>query len=215
VDQLSPALQNPDGYHVAWASAEKKGYSGVATFSAEKPLKVTQGFGESRFDKEGRVLITEYPEFTLLNIYFPNGKKDDERLRYKMDFYDCTLKYCKNLKKKGKKLIVCGDYNTAHMPIDLERPKENEDTSGFLPIERKWIDSFVANGYIDTLRAFNKEARQYTWWDFKTRARERNVGWRIDYHFVSDSLRSNLKEAFIMPQVYGSDHCPVGITLAF
>jgi len=178
-----------------------------------KPLRVTRGFGETRFDAEGRVLVSEYPAFTLLNIYFPNGKKDSERLRYKLDFYDLTLNFCNKLRKKGKKLVVCGDYNTAHKPIDLERPKENEDVSGFLPVERKWIDTFVAAGFVDTFREFNSEPRQYTWWDMKTRARERNVGWRIDYHFVSDDLTRSLRDAYILPDVLGSDHCPCGIRL--
>lgn len=214
-EQLSEALKNPDGYQTHWSSAIKKGYSGVATFSQSEPLRVQKGFGEKRFDSEGRILITDFEDFSLVNIYFPNGKKDEIRLKYKLDFYEATLVFCNRLRKKGKRLVICGDVNTAHHPIDLARPEENEDTSGFLPIERKWIDKFISNGYVDTLRVFNKKAGQYTWWDLKTRARERNVGWRIDYHFLTEDLQPFLREAYILPEVQGSDHCPVGIVLEF
>ena len=211
--QLSPHLLNPPGYHVFWNAALKKGYSGVATFTKEKPVVTKTGFDAPRFDQEGRVLQTEFPNFTLLNIYFPNGKASLERLQFKMGFYEEALKYFERLRKKGKKLVITGDVNTAHQPIDLKRPKENEDVSGFLPIERAWMDKFVSRGYLDTLRIFNQEADQYTWWDLKTGARDRNVGWRIDYFFISEDLRSHLKDAFIMPDVMGSDHCPIGILL--
>jgi exodeoxyribonuclease-3 len=136
-----------------------------------------------------------------------------ERLQYKMDFYDAFLDYANNLVKAGKKLIVCGDVNTAHKEIDLARPKENEKISGFLPIEREWMDKFFSNGYVDTFRMFCSEPEQYTWWDMQSRARERNVGWRIDYFFVSDNFKKNVKNAFILPDVMGSDHCPVGIEI--
>ena len=166
-----------------------------------------------KFDKEGRTLITEFPSFILFNIYFPNGKQSQGRLDFKLDFYDTFLAYADNLKVKGKNIIVCGDFNTAHREIDLARPKENEKISGFLPIERAWIDTFIDHGYIDTFRHFYKEPDQYTWWDMKSRARERNVGWRIDYFFVNNEYLSNLKNAFIMQDVMGSDHCPIGIEI--
>jgi exodeoxyribonuclease-3 len=146
-------------------------------------------------------------------VYFPNGKMGEERLKYKMDFYEAFLKFVDSLKAKGNKLIICGDFNTAHKEIDLARPKENASISGFLPIERAWLDKFVTHGYIDTFRQFNKEPNNYTWWDMKTRARERNVGWRIDYFFVTENLLPMVSSAFIMAEVTGSDHCPVGITL--
>ena len=171
------------------------------------------GFGIKRFDQEGRILIQDYKDFILFNIYFPNGQRDEERLKYKLEFYDEFLKYTNKLKDKGRKIIVCGDINTAHKEIDLARPKENEKTSGFLPIERKWMDKFVSEGYVDTFRHFIKEGRHYTYWDPITRARERNVGWRIDYFFITPNLLPNLKSAFIMPEVMGSDHCPIGIEL--
>ncbi len=211
--QLPPDVAHFPGYDFQLNAAERPGYSGTATFSKEKPLSVKRGFGVGRFDSEGRVLETEYPEFTLLNIYFPNGKSGDERLKYKMDFYEEALRYFLKLRKKGKKLVICGDVNTAHKPIDLARPKPNEKISGFLPVEREWMDKFVAKGFVDTFRVFNQQPDQYTWWDVISKARERNVGWRIDYHFISEDLKPCLDDAFIMPEVMGSDHCPVGITL--
>jgi exodeoxyribonuclease-3 len=210
-DQLSESLKNPEGYEVYWSFADRKGYSGVATFTRETPADVRYGFGIDRFDSEGRIVITDYTDFVLFNIYFPNGKKDAERLQYKMDFYDACLEYLEKLRKDGRKLAICGDYNTAHKEIDLAHPKENSKVSGFLPIEREWMDRLAAHGYVDTFRRFNQEPGQYSWWDQKSRARERNVGWRIDYFFVSDNMVESVTDAFIMQEVEGSDHCPVGI----
>jgi exodeoxyribonuclease-3 len=212
-EQIPAHLRNAPNYNVYWNSAERKGYSGVGTLSKKLPVRYKKGFGIERFDQEGRILITEFPEFVLFNIYFPNGKKDDERLHYKLDFYDTFLGYADNLKAEGKNIIVCGDFNTAHKEIDLARPKENETRSGFLPVERAWIDTFIDHGYVDTFRHFNNEPEQYSWWDFKTRARERNVGWRIDYFFVNKEFVPNLKSAFILQHVMGSDHCPIGIDI--
>ncbi|OGW87150.1 MAG: exodeoxyribonuclease III [Omnitrophica bacterium RIFCSPHIGHO2_02_FULL_46_11] len=211
--QLDSELLNPQGYHAFFNSAERKGYSGVATFTKKKPISVKTGFGVNRFDIEGRVLVTEYPEFTVLNIYFPNGKKDDIRLQYKLDFYEETLRFVEKLKADGKRVIVSGDYNTAHKPVDLARPKENEDVSGFLPIERAWIDKWIKHGQVDVFRQFCPLPDQYTWWDMKTGARERNVGWRIDYHFVTKDLLADVKDVGILNQVTGSDHCPVSLEL--
>ncbi len=212
-EQLDKDLREPEGYHAFWSYPERKGYSGVATLTKEKPLRVQNGFGIQEFDIEGRVIITEHSEFTLLNVYFPNGKKDAIRLKYKMDFYDAFLEFVDRLKAKGERLILCGDFNTAHKEIDLARPKENEKISGFLPMEREWMDKLVAHGYVDTFRHFNKEPNQYTWWDLKSGARERNVGWRLDYFFVSENLLESVTKAFILSQVMGSDHCPAGIML--
>ncbi len=211
--QLPPHLKNLPGYHVFINPAERGGYSGVATFSKEKPIDTRKGFNIKRFDEEGRILISEYPSFTLFNIYFPNGKKNKERLDYKMDFYEAFLNDVDNLKSKGKNIIACGDFNTAHKELDLARPKENEKISGFLPIERAWIDKFIEHGYTDTFRYFNKQPNQYSWWDMKSKARERNVGWRIDYFFVNKEIMPHVKKAFIMQDVMGSDHCPVGILM--
>ena len=212
-DQLPPHLKNIPNYHSFWNPAERKGYSGVATITKEKPQSIKKGFGIEKFDVEGRILITEFEDFVLFNIYYPNGKKNKERLDYKLDFYDTFLAYADNLKAEGKNIVVCGDFNTAHKEIDLARPKENEKISGFLPVERAWIDAFIAHGYVDTFRHFNKNPEQYTWWDMKTRARERNVGWRIDYFFVNKDFLSKIKNAFILNQIMGSDHCPIGIEL--
>ena len=211
--QVPPHLRNPPRYYTFWNSAEKKGYSGVVIYTKEKPSEVKTGFGIEKFDMEGRILIASYPSFMLFNIYFPNGKKNQERLDYKLDFYDTFLAYTDNLKIKGKNIVVCGDFNTAHREIDLARPKENEHISGFLPVERAWIDTFIDHGYVDTFRHFHKEQDMYTWWDMKSRARERNVGWRIDYFFVNKEFLPFVKKAFIMQNVMGSDHCPIGIEI--
>ncbi len=213
IEQLDTDLKEPHGYYTYWNFPERKGYSGVAIFSKENPLSVQYDFDASELDPEGRVIIAEYPGFTLLNLYFPNGKKDESRLRYKMDFYDAFLRFADTLRAKDRKLVICGDLNTAHNEIDLARPKENAKVSGFLPMERAWMDKFVAHGYIDTFRHFNKEPNQYTWWDLKSGARERNVGWRLDYFFVSENLLPSVSKAFIMPEAMGSDHCPIGINL--
>ncbi len=211
--QLDAFLLTPPGYQVYWNSAEKKGYSGVATFTRKKPLEVRPGYGHPGFDGEGRVLITEFPDFFLLNIYFPNGGRSPERLQFKMDFYAETMKFVRKLKAKGKPVIVSGDYNTAHKPIDLARPDANADVSGFLPQERAWLDQWIEDGQVDIFRKFSQEPEQYTWWDMKTFARKRNIGWRIDYHFVTDNLVSAVKNATIHPDILGSDHCPVGLEL--
>jgi exodeoxyribonuclease-3 len=212
-DQLDAALKEPAGYHAYWNYPERRGYGGVATFTQEKPREVRYDFGAADLDLEGRVIIAEYPAFTLGNVYFPNGKMGPERLAYKMAFYDAFLDYADKLKEAGTRLVICGDVNTAHKEIDLARPKENAKISGFLPEERAWIDKFLAHGYVDTFRHFHKEPGQYSWWDLKSGARARNVGWRIDYFFVSENLLPQLSGAFIMSEVTGSDHCPVGITL--
>lgn len=200
-----------DSYHSHWAFAEKKGYSGVLTLSKEEPIIVQAGLGIEKFDREGRVLMTEFKDFQLYNVYFPNGKMNADRLKYKMEFYDAFLEHIEKEKKKGKKIIVCGDVNTAHKEIDLARPKENEKISGFLPKERAWIDKLLDHGYIDTLRMFTDKPELYTWWSMRTAARKRNVGWRIDYFYVSENFKKHVKDAFILSDVQGSDHCPLGI----
>lgn len=212
-EQLSEDLTSVDGYHVYFSSAERKGYSGVATYSNVEPKEVTHGFGIEKFDNEGRILRMDYGDFLLFNIYFPNGKSSDERLAYKMEFYDAFLEHLDQLQSEGRNVIVCGDVNTAHKEIDIARPKENSKISGFLPSERAWMDKWISHGYVDTLRMYNQEPGQYSWWDARGGARARNVGWRIDYFFVSDAIKDRVKNAFIMPDVMGSDHCPIGIDL--
>ena len=212
--QLPTALKDVEGYHVWFSQPERKGYSGVALYSRQEPRSVTFGLGVERFDSEGRTVVADYDDFVLLGIYFPNGKRSADRLRYKMEFYDSFLEYVDDLRRKGRNVVVCGDVNTAHKEIDLARPKENEKISGFLPQERAWMDTFLDHGYVDTFRQFNQEPGNYSWWDTMTRARERNVGWRIDYFFADADLAPNLTNAFILPDVMGSDHCPVGIEIS-
>ena len=196
-----------------WNSAARPGYSGVLTLTKEEPKTVIVGDRDNDWDDEGRVLITKFDEFTLLNVYFPNGKKDTGRLNYKMKFYEYFLEYINKLRERGEKIIFCGDVNTAHNEIDLARPKDNEKISGFLPIERKWIDKVIESGYIDIFRKLNPEGKNYSWWSQRSGARKRNVGWRIDYFFVDKSLEKQVKNAFIMAEVEGSDHCPIGVEL--
>jgi exodeoxyribonuclease-3 len=211
-EQLPEDLRNVPGYHSYFASPkEKGGYSGVALYTKTKPDQVRFGMGIDRFDDEGRIIVANYPGFVLYNIYFPNGKASSERLRYKMDFYETFLDIVTERSRQGDDIVVCGDVNTAHKEIDLARPKENQRISGFLPEEREWMDRFVAAGFIDTYRVFDQSPERYTWWDMKTKARERNVGWRIDYFYVSKGLLPQLRSAFILESVQGSDHCPVGI----
>ncbi|WP_035291011.1 exodeoxyribonuclease III [Clostridium sp. KNHs214] len=210
---LNDNLKNIEGYYSYFSFAEKKGYSGVATYTKNKPISIKHGIDIEEFDTEGRILITEFQEFTLLNIYFPNGQMNEERLNYKMRFYDAILDYCNKEVSHGKRLIICGDYNTAHTPMDIKNAKANEKTSGFLPIERAWIDKFISNGYTDTFRYLNPEEVKYSWWSYRFKARERNTGWRIDYHFVSNNFLNNIENAEILNEVTGSDHCPITIEL--
>ncbi len=213
-DQVPQSLLPPEGYFAYWDYPERRGYSGVALFSRLEPRQVTKGFGIERFDAEGRVLVAAYPGFTLFNVYFPNGRMNEERLQYKLDFYSAFLEHILRLREKGEKLIICGDVNTAHTEIDLSHPKENETTSGFLPIERAWMDLLIGHRFADTFRLFNVDPGNYTWWSMRTRARERNIGWRLDYFFVSDNLLGSVKGAAILSDVMGSDHCPVSLTLS-
>lgn len=214
-EQLEQELIDLKGkYKYAYFSfADKKGYSGVATYTNIEPIAVSHGFGIERFDNEGRIVQTEFENFILLNIYFPNGQKDEERLQYKLDFYDALLEHCNDLVNKGKHLVICGDYNTAHTEVDIKNAKSNEKTSGFLPIERAWIDKFIANGYTDVYRKLNPDKIEYSWWSYMFKARERNTGWRIDYHFVSNNLLDKVNDAKILTDVMGSDHCPVTLEL--
>jgi exodeoxyribonuclease-3 len=213
-DQLTAELRQPAGYQVHWNSAQRKGYSGVATFCRSAPLAVKAGFGVDEFDVEGRVLTTEHPGFKLLNVYFPNGGRKLERLDFKLRFYAALLDHCKSLHHKGERLVLCGDYNTAHQPIDLARPKENQKTSGFLPEEREWIDRYLAHGFVDAYRALHPEETDcYTWWMYMRNARARNIGWRIDYFLVSEALMPAISGATILSDVMGSDHCPIVLEL--
>ena len=219
-DQLLEEIRKIDGYHAYFAFPEfKKGYSGVAVYAKKEPLKVDYGMGINEFDQEGRLLALHYDDFLLCNVYFPNGGGGPERLAYKMRFYDAFLEYIEKIRhgsrgEKGKKIIFCGDVNTAHEAIDLARPKENEESIGFLPEERAWLDEVVNHGYIDVFRYFfPTKSGAYTYWDTKTAARDRNVGWRIDYFFVSNDFVKQVREIKIHSDILGSDHCPIEIEL--
>jgi exodeoxyribonuclease-3 len=212
-EQLSDDMIRFGDYRSYFFSAEKKGYSGVAVYTRHKPLRARAGLGNAVYDCEGRLIELEFEHFVLFNIYFPNGGRGPERVRYKLAFYGEVFKRTEKLRKEGKNVVVCGDYNTAHKEIDLARPKENQRTSGFLPEERAWIDKIVEMDYVDIFREFNKEPGQYTYWDQITRARERNVGWRIDYFFINREMRKMVAHAPIHMDVMGSDHCPIELEL--
>ena len=207
VEQLWPAT-----YTTFWNSAQKKGYSGTAIFTRVKPLNVTLGLNIPEHDNEGRVLIAEYPDFFLVNVYVPNSKRELTRLPYRQEWDRDFLKHLKKLERK-KPVIFCGDLNVAHTEIDLANPKANVKNHGFTPEERAGFTAFVKAGFIDTFREFEKGGGHYTWWSPMGGARKRNVGWRIDYFLISSALRPRLKKAFIRPNVMDSDHCPVGIEI--
>ena len=215
-EDLPDDLRAPRGYHTFFLAADiKKGYSGVALYTKVKPEEVRYGLGIKKFDEEGRVLTARFKEFTLVDAYFPNSEREG-RLKYKLDFDDAFLTYVESLRKKGERVAFCGDLNVAHEEIDIARPKENEGSPGFTEGERAWIDEVIQRGYIDTFRHLYPEKRDaYSWWNLKSHARDRNVGWRIDYVFITPDLLKHLKGAFILSHVMSSDHCPVGIELDF
>lgn len=211
--QIPPEMAELTQYHQYWSHAERKGYSGTALLSKIKPLSFETAFGEDEFDIEGRINIAEYEQFILFNIYFPNGGQGDERLAYKLRFYDKALEIMQAKRATGKAILVAGDYNTAHKEIDLARPKENETVTGFLPIERAWLDKLVEHGWVDTFRIFDPSAEQYSWWSYRAGARPRNIGWRIDYFFVDQEHQTLVTNAGIRQDVMGSDHCPVFVEI--
>ena len=211
IDQLAPEIANPDGYnsYFTWPK-EKKGYSGVAIYSKTKPDLVKDEFDMPELNGEGRMLEAHFGDTVLFNVYFPNGGGGPVHLEYKLKFYDAFLEYIKELASSGKKIIFCGDVNTAHEEIDLARPKENKENTGFLPEERAWIDEVLTAGFVDIWREKNPNKKNsYTYWDMKTRARDRNVGWRIDYFFISRALVNKVDKVGILENIFGSDHCPI------
>jgi len=213
--QRTDEMINFGTYRSYWDYAARKGYSGVAAYAKQRPVEHRYGFGIDRFDSEGRVIELVYDTFTLFNIYFPNGQKDDDRLQYKLDFYRDFFQYADELKANGTSLIITGDFNTAHNEIDLKNPQSNKDRSGFLRIERDVLDDILSRGYVDTFRHFYPDTVKYSWWSYRFNARKNNAGWRIDYFFVSEDLIANrvVTDAFILNDIHGSDHCPVGIEL--
>lgn len=214
-DQLEDELRLPAGYFTYWAAAEKKGYSGVALYSRKEPLSVQIGLGITEYDREGRTIVADYGDFVLIAAYFPNGSRDHSRVPYKMAYKADFLAYCNELRVNGRQVVFCGDVNTAHREIDLARPRQNQNTTGFLPVERAWMDRVVQEGYIDTYRFLYPEQKgAYSWWTFIGGARNRNVGWRLDYFFVSADLQPKIAGASIHAGVLGSDHCPVSLDLS-
>jgi len=210
-EQLPPELANPQNYYSFFNFADKKGYSGVAIYVRKKPLSIENKLGMKKFDTEGRILKLEFPKFLLINIYLPHGGRQKENLDYKLRVYKYLLNYLKKIKSKNS--ILIGDFNVAHQEIDLARPKDNKNNIMFTPEERKQIDRIIELGFIDSYRKFHKDNGHYTWWPYFVNARERNLGWRIDYSFISKSLITKLKKAFILNKVKGSDHCPIGIEI--
>lgn len=214
-DQLSEEARSPKGYHSYFHfPTMKKGYSGVAIYTKEEPLEVINDLGIPEMDQEGRLILARFKDFTLINCYFPNGGGAPERLAYKLAFYDHFLAYVEKLKETSPNIIFCGDVNVAHKEIDLARPKENATHVGFLPVERAWMDKLIEHGWIDVFRHFypTKEGA-YTYWDMKSFARERNVGWRIDYFFTTGEMLKKVEKIEIMDSFLGSDHCPVRLVL--
>ncbi len=214
-DQLDEAVRQPDGYYTYWAwSTVKKGYSGVALYSKIEPNRVQIGLGIEEFDREGRTIIATYDDFTFITAYFPNGSRDHSRVPFKMAYKAAFLDFVDQLRAKGEPVIFCGDVNTAHTPVDLARPDENQNTTGFLPEERAWIDRVVERGYLDIWRTLYPDATgQYTYWTYWGNARPRNIGWRIDYFFITPDLRDRVHDAALHMDVEGSDHCPISLTL--
>ena len=214
IDQLGPEITELPGYKSWFYSAERKGYSGTALYSRIEPKDVTFGLGTDEFDHEGRTICADFGRFVLFNIYFPNGGRGDDFVKFKLRFYDCFLDRVRELESKGREVICCGDVNTAHKEIDLSNPKANSKISGFLPEERVYMDHFAEAGLTDTFRMLYPDKPEcYTWWSYKTAARSRNVGWRIDYFFATKGLLPDVKESGMMSDVMGSDHCPVFLDL--
>jgi exodeoxyribonuclease-3 len=198
-----------EGYQLDWNPAQRAGYSGVVTISRKPALQKRIGLEEKQFGGEGRVIVSRYPDFYLYNIYFPNGQRDHGRLTYKLEFYASLLEECDALHAKGEAVILCGDFNTAHQEIDLRNPKQNQNTSGFLPEERAWLDRYIEHGFVDAYRRLYPERVQYTWWTYRMNARQRNIGWRLDYFMVSEILMPRVKDVVVHETISGSDHCPV------
>ncbi|MBN1949582.1 MAG: exodeoxyribonuclease III [Bacteroidales bacterium] len=211
--QIDSPLFEHLGYHVNIHSAEKKGYSGVMTLSKAKPERVIVGMDMEKYDAEGRVLRTDFPEFSLINVYIPSGTTGDVRQDFKMEFLEDFTRFIGKVRKEKTKLLICGDFNICHKPIDINHPERHQKSSGFLPEERAWFDSFTDSGMVDSFRLFNDQPDQYSWWSYRAGSRAKNLGWRIDYHLVTEALKSFVSGAAIHADVVHSDHCPISIQL--
>lgn len=214
-DQVDVKAFEALGYHLYWYSAQKKGYSGVAIFSKIKPKHVEYGCGIEKYDFEGRIIRLDFDTCSVMSVYHPSGSSGDDRQAFKMQWLTDFQNYIDDLKKKLPNLILCGDYNICHKPIDIHNPKSNANTSGFLPEEREWMEQFIQSGFIDSFRYFNQEPHQYSWWSYRAGSRGKNLGWRIDYNLVANHLEKQLKRAVILPDALHSDHCPVLLEIEF
>ncbi len=212
-EQLDTDIIKDCGYRYEINSADRPGYSGVASLYKDIPESIETGLGVDKFDNEGRVIRFKYPDFVLFNIYFPNGGRDLSRVPYKLDFYNELLKLCQNMLSDGEEIILTGDFNTAHKEIDLKNPKSNEKHTGFLPEEREWIDRYLDNGFYDAFRELYPDKEEYSWWSYMFNARKNNVGWRIDYFLVTKNIMEKTKDVIHHTNVMGSDHCPVSLIM--
>jgi exodeoxyribonuclease-3 len=213
-EQLPAGSQDLTGYSCCyWNAAERPGYSGVAVYSRVEPISVDHGLGIEAFDSEGRVLRLRFPDFWLYNIYFPNGQRGQGRVDFKLQFYAALLDQCDRLHQQGERIVITGDFNTAHREIDLAHPRANQTTSGFLPEERQWIDAYLEHGFVDIFRVLYPDKVQYTWWTMITNARSRNVGWRLDYFLITQALAARTEDVVVHDEVMGSDHAPVSLVL--
>jgi exodeoxyribonuclease III len=212
-EQASAMDEKMVGYHGYWNAAQKPGYSGVAVYTRIVPESVVYGLGNDPFDREGRVIQLHYPDFTLFNVYFPNGQRGQERVNYKLEFYAYLLNMCDEMHRNGRNVVITGDFNTAHREIDLANPKSNRNTSGFLPEERVWLDRYIEHGFCDSYRFLYPDRVQYTWWTYISNARSRNIGWRLDFFLVSEQMKDKVVDVVIHDDITGSDHCPVSLIL--
>lgn len=212
-DQLDLSLFESAGYpYHYWFSAQKKGYSSVAILSKIKPTNVAYGTGIESMDFEGRNLRLDFEDFSVMSLYLPSGT-NDARLEFKLSYMAQFQEYINQLKKEYPNLIICGDYNICHTEIDIHNPKQNKNTSGFLPVEREWLGNFINSGFIDSFRHLNKEPHNYTWWSYRANARNNNKGWRLDYHMVSEPMKDRIERAYILPEAKHSDHCPIVVEI--
>ena len=208
-DQLEAGVLEELDYHTYWHPAEKKGYSGVSIWTKEEPKHIEIGCGIEKYDSEGRVLRADYEDFSVMSVYMPSGSSGDVRQAFKMEWLADFQQYIDELKKDVPNLIISGDYNICHKPIDIHNPERNKNTSGFLPEEREWVSQFINSGFVDSFRQFNEEPHQYSWWSYRANARAKNLGWRIDYHMASEPMKKRLSRAAILAEAKHSDHCPI------